>query len=155
MAVRPIPEGQHTITAHVVINGNNAAKAIEFYKAAFGFEECLRMNMPDGKIMHAELQLGDSKMFLCDDFGQNQAVTPAGVSLHICVADCDAFFNRAVKAGAKVKMPLQNMFWGDRYGQLTDPFGHTWAVSTHVEDVSPAEMTKRGQEMMSKMGQCS
>ena len=152
--VKPIPEGQHTIVPHLVVRG--AAEGIDFYKKAFGAVELSRMPMPDGKIMHACLKIGDSQLFLCDEFsGQGGKAQPtadcAPVTLHLNVEDADAVFQRAVAAGATAKMPPTDMFWGDRYGQLVDPFGHVWAVATHKEDVSPEEMKKRGLAMFAQM----
>ena len=116
-----------------------------------------RMPMPDGKIMHAQLKIGDSYLFLCDEFSRHRLERGpdpgcAPVTIHLNVEDADAVFQQAVAAGAKVKMPLADMFWGDRYGKLVDPFGHEWSLSTHKEDVSPEEMKKRGQAMMAQMG---
>jgi len=142
-----VPEGYHTITPHLVVR--NAADAIAFYRKAFGAEELARMPGPDGKsIMHAELQIGNSRVFLCDEFPDWGARSPlalggSAVTIHLYVEDCDAAFQRAVNAGAQVTMPLQDQFWGDRYGKLQDPFGHHWSVGSHIEDVSPAETLKR------------
>jgi uncharacterized glyoxalase superfamily protein PhnB len=153
--VKPIPDGSHTITAALVVNG--AKKAIEFYKSAFGAKELSVMLGPDGRsVMHAELKIGDTKIYLGDeapDFGAVSPETLGGspVSLNIYTEDCDAMFQRAVKAGAKVKMPLADMFWGDRYGKITDPFGHIWGIATHKEDVSDAEIGKRAKEWMASM----
>jgi len=153
--VKPIPEGNHTVTAGLVVKG--AQKAIEFYKAAFGAKELSVMLGPDGRsVMHAELKIGDTKIYLGDEYPDFGAVSPqtlggSPVSLNIYTEDCDAIFKRAVAAGATVKMPLDNMFWGDRYGKLTDPFGHEWGIATHKEDVSEEEMEKRGKEWMAAM----
>jgi uncharacterized glyoxalase superfamily protein PhnB len=154
---QPIPKGHHTITPSLIVKG--AAEAIEFYKRAFGAEELGRMPMPgpDGqvKIGHAELQIGDSRLFLADEFPTHGVVGPNGsspVTLHLYVTDADAVFNRAVAAGATVKMPLANMFWGDRYGKLVDPFGHSWSIGTHIEDVPHEEMPQRMAAAMSKAG---
>jgi uncharacterized glyoxalase superfamily protein PhnB len=143
-----IPDGHHTITPHLVIKG--AAEAIEFYKRAFGAEEIGRMPMPgpDGqvKIGHAELRIGNSFLFLADEFPEYGSTGPNGhspVSLHLYVTDVDTAFQRAVDAGATVTMPLADMFWGDRYGKLVDPFGHNWSLATHIEDVTPEEMKER------------
>jgi PhnB protein len=150
--VKPIPEGNHTITPSLVVK--NGKKAIEFYKIAFGAKELGTMLGPDGqKVMHAELQIGDSKIYLGDEAPEMGAVSPqtlggSPVSLNIYTEDCDAMFRRALAAGATVKMPLEDMFWGDRYGKLADPFGHTWGIATHKEDVSPEEMDKRAKEWM-------
>jgi len=144
----PIPAGYRSVTPSLVIKG--AAEAIDFYKRAFGAEEVYRFNYPgpDGamQVAHAEIRIGDSLIFLGDEAPAHGAVAPTGpspVTIHLCVTDADASFNRAVEAGATVRMPLENMFWGDRYGTLTDPFGHHWAIAEHVEDVSPEEMQKR------------
>jgi uncharacterized glyoxalase superfamily protein PhnB len=144
----PIPEGFRTITPHLVIKG--AAEAIEFYKRAFGAEELCRMPMPgsDGqsRLGHAELQIGDSKLFLADECPEYGSVGPNGsspVSLHLYVTDADAIFDQAVAAGATVSMPLANMFWGDRFGKLVDPFGHHWSIATHLEDPTPEQMKER------------
>ena len=153
--VKPIPEGSHSITAGLVVRGGR--KAIEFYKTVFGAKELSVMNGPDGKsVMHAELQIGDSKFYVGDENPEMGAVSPqslggSAVSLNIYTEDCDATFKRAVAAGATVKMPLADMFWGDRYGKVTDPFGHNWGIATHKEDVSEAEMEKRGKEWMASM----
>ncbi len=151
---QPIPAGFHTITPSLVIKG--AAEAIEFYKRAFGAEELHRMHMPgpDGqeKIGHAELQIGDSRLFLNDEFPSHGVTGPSGnspVAMFLYVTDADAVFNQAVAAGATVTMPLANMFWGDRFGKLVDPFGHSWAIAAHIEDVPPEEMPKR---MAAQMG---
>jgi uncharacterized glyoxalase superfamily protein PhnB len=152
--VRAIPEGFHTLTPHLVVRGG--VQAIEFYKKAFGAEEIMRMPMPDGKaIGHAELRIGDSIFFLADEFPQCKSPQTLGgspVTLSLYVEDCDQVFNRAVAAGAEVRMPPADMFWGDRYGQLTDPFGHVWALSTHKEDVPPDEMARRAKAAFANMG---
>jgi uncharacterized glyoxalase superfamily protein PhnB len=144
----PIPAGQHTITPHLVIKG--ASEAIEFYTQAFGAEEICRMPMPgaDGqvKLGHAELKIGDSRLFLADEFPEYCSVGPSGntpVHLHLYVTDANAAFARAVEAGAKVSMPLADMFWGDRYGKLVDPFGHHWSIAEHLEDLTPEQMEER------------
>ena len=138
-----IPEGFHTLTPHLVVRG--AADAIEFYRKAFGAEEIRRMPGPDGKLMHAELNIGDSRLMLADEFPDWGAVGPESiggspVTLSLYVEDCDAMFNQAVGAGATVRMPLADQFWGDRYGQLTDPFGHIWAVCTNIKELSSDEI---------------
>jgi len=144
--VRAVPEGFHTITPHLVIRG--AEKAIEFYKKALGATAIMCMPWPGGKIGHAELKIGDSILFLADEFPDMGSCAPAPngtspVTISLYVEDCDKIFNQAVAAGAKPQMPPANMFWGDRYCKFTDPFGHNWAVATHIEDVPPAEMEKR------------
>ena len=153
--VKPIPEGNHSVTAGLIVR--DGKKAIEFYKTAFDAKLLNVMNGPDGKsVMHAELKIGDTKIYLGDenpDMGARspQALGGSPVSLNIYTEDCDAMFKKAVAAGATVKMPLDNMFWGDRYGKLTDPFGHEWGIATHVEDVSETEMEKRGREWFATM----
>jgi uncharacterized glyoxalase superfamily protein PhnB len=153
--VKPVPEGMHTVTAHLVVN--DGQRALEFYNRAFGAEERSRVLGPDGKgLMHAELKIGDSLVFLADEFPGSKLRSPQNlggttVALNIYVADCDALFDRAVKAGAQVVMPLADQFWGDRYGQLADPFGHVWAIATHKEDPTPEEMKHRMQEAFAKM----
>jgi PhnB protein len=145
--VKPIPEGFHTLTPHLVVKG--ADQAIEFYKKAFGAKEVGRMPGPDGKtIMHADLIIGDSHLMLVDEFPDMgclgpQSVGGSPVSIHIYVEDVDTFFKQALAAGAQEKMPLTDMFWGDRYGMVADPFGHTWSIATHKEDLTVEEITKR------------
>jgi len=149
-----IPPGTHTITPHITVN--NAAKAIDFYKQAFGAQELGRSATPSGKLMHAALKIGDSNLMLNDEFPEmGGAPAPSGGKqpfvLHLYWEDVDKAWDRAVKAGAKVTMPLSNMFWGDRYGHLEDPFGYTWAMASRVEDVSPEEADRRGKEMFGAM----
>lgn len=127
----------HTVTP--LLNVDGAEGAIAFYKEAFGAKERARMPGPDGKIMHAEIVIGDSVVMISDAMNQPATIS----SLHVYVPDCDALYSRAVAAGAKAKMALQDMFWGDRFGSVTDPFGNTWSIATHKEDVSRAEMEKR------------
>jgi PhnB protein len=148
--VKPIPEGYHTITPSLTCK--HAAKAIDFYKKAFGAKEKHRMEGPGGTIGHAELIIGDSHIMVNDEFpGMSHAPTDQnGGYLLLYVNDCDKVFNDAVAAGAKVVMPLANQFWGDRFGRFTDPFGHSWGVGTHVEDVSPEEMERRAKEWQAK-----
>jgi PhnB protein len=150
--VLPIPEGYHTITP--ALTCRDAARAIDFYKKVFGAKELNRAPDPAGRIMHAELQIGDSRIMLNDEFpGMAAAPSPSGAhssTLHIYTEDVDSLYNRAVKEGCHVDMPLANMFWGDRYGKFTDPFGHQWSVATHVEDVAPAEMQRRMEAEMKK-----
>jgi PhnB protein len=150
-AAKPIPEGFHTITAAITVR--DAAAAIDFYKKAFGAVEISRMTGPDGKIGHAELRIGDSVLFLGDEWPGMSAVPSSGLpssTLFMYVTDVDSTFNQAVASGAKSDMPVQNMFWGDRYGKLTDPFGHHWGLATHVEDVTPEEMKRRQAEFFKK-----
>jgi PhnB protein len=155
MPVKPIPEGYHAITPYLIVKG--AAKAIEFYKHAFNATELLRMPGPGGRIMHAELKLGDSVVMLADEAPEMGYRAPAGdssggasVSLYLYDADVDATVNRAVAAGAKVTRPVADQFYGDRNGTLVDPFGHVWSVGTHKEDVSPEEMKRRMAAMAQK-----
>jgi len=146
MAVKPIPDGYHTVTPYLIVKG--AAKALEFYKKALGAEERVRMPGPEGKIMHAEIQIGDSTIMLADEFPQMGAVSPqslGGTPVGIClyVQDVDTLFKRAIAAGGKEERPLQNQFYGDRSGTMVDPFGHKWTIATHIEDVTPEEMQRR------------
>jgi len=146
MSVKPIPEGYHSITPYLIIRG--AARAIEFYKKAFGATELFRFSAPGGKIGHAEIKIGDSPIMLADEFAEMgyhgpQSLGGSPVSIMLYVEDVDAVFNQAVDAGATVKEALQDKFYGDRTGTLTDPFGHRWHVSTHKEDVSIKEMERR------------
>jgi PhnB protein len=149
MAVKPVPEGHHTLVPHLALK--DCAKAIEFYKAAFGARENSRLSMPDGKIIHADLTIGDSHVFLMDEPLGAPSTPPAGTIVHMWSPEPDAVFERASKAGAKVTMPLQDMFWGDRYGQLVDPFGHMWSVAKHLEDLSPEEIKKRAMKVYAEM----
>jgi PhnB protein len=144
--VRSIPEGYHTATPYLIVKG--AANAIEFYKQAFGAREVMRMPQPDGRIGHAEIQIGDSRVMLADEHPEMGIVSPqalGGSPVHILlyVENVDSLFQQAMDAGAKVKRPLQDQFYGDRMGGVTDPFGHLWFLATHKEDVSPEEMQKR------------
>ena len=142
MAVKPVPEGYHTVTPFLTLK--DAAGAIEFYKKAFGAQERVRMPTPDGKVAHAELQIGDSVVMLSEAL--QEPVTSA--SIYLYVPNADAMFDRAVEAGAQSTMPLADMFWGDRYGRLTDPFGVRWGIETHKEDVPPEEMGRRAAKAM-------
>jgi len=151
--VKPIPEGMHTVTPHLVCAG--AAEAIDFYKQAFNAVELARLPGPEGKIMHALIRIGDSPVMLVDEFPEWGAVGPKAlkgspVTLHIYTENMDTFIERAVAAGAKVTMPPADMFWGDRYGMIEDPFGHRWSVATHIRDLSPEEIQEAGQKAMSE-----
>ena len=142
----PIPKGFHTVTPHLVVAG--ASAAIDFYKKAFGAEEVLRMPGSGGKLMHAEIRIGNSQVMLADEmpeFGNKSPKSLGGtpVTVHLYVDNVDAVYDRAVKAGAKATMPLMDAFWGDRYGQIEDPFGHKWGLATHVEDLTPEQMAER------------
>ena len=146
MAPRPIPEGYHSVTPYLIVTG--AASAIEFYKHAFGAKEVMRMAHPDGRVGHAELQIGDSRIMLADEFPEIGARSPMSlggtpVGIQLYVDDVDAVTARALAAGAKMLRPLKDQFYGDRSGTLNDPFGHQWTISTHKEDVSPEEMQRR------------
>jgi PhnB protein len=146
MATKPIPEGYHTVTPYLAVD--DAAEAIEYYKKAFGAKERVRMDAPDGKIGHAELEIGDSLVMLSDPFPGFAARTPkelggTSVSVFMYVEDVDAVVQKAVDAGATISMDVADQFWGDRMGSLMDPFGHSWVIATHVEDVPPEEMEER------------
>ncbi len=148
--VKPIPEGMHTVTPHLICAG--AAAAIDFYKKAFGAVETARIPGKDGKLMHAAVTIGNSTVMLVDEMPDHGAVGPKSlkgttVTMHLYVEDADAFAARAVAAGAKMTMPVAEMFWGDRFGQLEDPFGHRWSVATHVKDVSAEDMRAAMQKM--------
>jgi PhnB protein len=152
MSVKPVPDGYHTITPYLIVDGG--AAALGFYAKAFGAKELMRMDAPGGKLAHAEIQIGDSRLMLADEHPDMGAVGPktvGGVCSGLClyVEDCDAMFNQAVAAGATVERPLADQFYGDRSGTIVDPFGHKWTISTHKEDVSPEEMNKR----MAAMGE--
>ena len=143
--VKPIPEGMHSVTPHLVCAG--AAEAIDFYKKAFGATEVARLPGPDGKLMHGAVRIEGSVVMLVDENPQWGAFGPKAlkgspVTIHVYVTDVDAFVARAVKAGAKVIMPIDDMFWGDRYGIIEDPFGHHWSVATHVRDVKPEDLSE-------------
>ena len=149
--MNPIPEGYHSLTPYLAVD--NAAEAIEFYKVVFGARERIRMPAPDGRLAHAEIEIGDSVLMLADTFEHSSYQAPkelggttAGVLLY--VDDVDAVVQQAVDAGATLTMPVEDMFWGDRYGTIKDPFGHAWQVATHKEDLSPEEMAERGKEAM-------
>lgn len=141
--VKPVEEGMHTITPHLVCA--NCREAIAFYKKAFGAEEVMSMDMPDGKVGHAMLRIGDSPLFLADEYPDYGSFGPLSlkgspVTIHLSVPNVDALWERAIAAGATVRMELADQFWGDRYGQLDDPFGHRWSLAQHIRDVSPEEM---------------
>lgn len=148
---KSLPDGMGTVTPHLVCK--DAGKAIEFYKNAFGAQERFRLNTPDGKkVLHASIVIGDSMVMLADEFPDWGSVGPetlkgTPVVLHLNVKDADAAFDQAVRAGATVTMPLEDMFWGDRYGQVRDPFGHSWSIATHIRDVSLEEMEQAAKAM--------
>ena len=156
---RAVPAAYQTITAHIVLD--DCAKAIELYRKAFGAKEALRMSSPGGKIVHAEVQVGTSRLMMSDEMppmpgqpGVYKSPKAAGLNtaaLFLYVDDVDKWFDRALKAGCTVRSPLMDMFWGDRFGQVIDPFGHTWGMATHTEDVSAAEMKRRQQDFIAQM----
>ena len=153
----PIPEGFRTVTPTLVVR--DGAKAIEFYKKALGAEELVRMPSPDGKIMHAELKIGDSIIFLADEMDMpgspKSPQTLGGVTgtIQLYVPNVDQSFKQAISAGGKETMAVADQFWGDRWGSFTDPFGHSWGIGTHKEDLSPAEMEERAQAFFAQMAQ--
>jgi PhnB protein len=156
--VKPIPQGYHSVTPYLTVN--DATKALDFYKRAFGAHEIMRMDAPNRKIGHAEIKIGDSIIMIADEMpgsGNKAPQTLGGSSagLFLYVEDADAVFQKAVQAGSQVVAPLADMFWGDRFGTVKDPFGHSWSVATHKEDVAPAEMSKRMKEAMSKRQETS
>lgn len=149
-AAKPIPDGMHSLTPHLVCAG--AADAIEFYKKAFNAIEMMRVPSPSGKLMHAAVRIGDSTLMLVDESPEWGALGPktlkgSPVTIHLAVENVDAVVEQAVAAGAKVTMPVADMFWGDRYGVLQDPFGHNWSVATHVRDLTPEEIQQAVQNM--------
>ena len=151
--VSPVPPGYHTVSPYLVCR--NAADAIAFYKKAFGAKEQFRMAAPDGSIAHAEIRIGDSVVMIGDENPQMGGRSPQSlggspVVVFLYVKNVDAWFKQATAAGATVTMPLMDMFWGDRYGKLSDPFGHQWSLATHIEDVSPKEMARRSAEAFSQ-----
>ena len=155
-AVNFQPEQYRTLTGNLVCS--DASAAIDFYKQVFGAEELVRMPGPGNKVMHAELKIGDSIIFVADPMGpQAPAKAESGATLpcylHVYVKDVDAAVNKAVELGARVDMPVDNMFWGDRYGKISDPFGQQWGVATHVEDLSHEEIGKRMQAMSARAAQ--
>ena len=154
MAVKPIPDGYHTVTPYLAVE--DAEGAIAYYEKAFGAKERVRMNTPDGKVGHAELQIGDSLVMLADPFPQSSTKPPSelggtSASVFLYVENVDAVVERAVAAGATVTMEVADQFWGDRFGSVTDPFGHSWSIATHVEDVPPEEMAERAKAAMAAM----
>ena len=154
MAAQPIPEGYHTVTPYLAVE--DAARAIEYYKQAFGAKEAVRMDAPNGMIAHAELEVGDSRVMLSDPFPQASTKAPkdlggTSVSVMMYVEDADAVVKQAAAGGATVLMEVADQFWGDRMGTIQDPFGHTWSIATHVEDPSPEEIAERAKAAMAEM----
>jgi len=151
---KPVPEGYHTVSPYLAVE--DAARAIDYYVKAFGAREVVRMNAPDGKIGHAELQIGDSHVMLADPFPQSSTRPPkelggTSVSVFLYVDDVDATVKQAVDAGGTLTMEVADQFWGDRFGSFTDPFGHSWSVATHIEDVPPEEIAERAKRAMAEM----
>ncbi len=149
-----IPDGFHSVTPSLIVSDSN--KAIEFYKKALGANEIYKFPGPDGRIMHAMIQIGDSFVMMMDEFPEMGTKSPdtiggTAVTLHLYVEDADKTFNKAVDAGAKPVMPIMDAFWGDRYGVVTDPFGHSWAIATHQRDLNPEELKKAGEEFFASM----
>jgi PhnB protein len=153
--VNAIPEGYHSITPYIIVN--DAANAIDFYKHAFGAIEIYRHHSPDGKsVINAELKIGDSIILLSDEFPLGKCRSPksiggSAVTIHLYTEDIDRIFNQAISAGATVIMPVMDMFWGDRYGQLIDPYGHIWSIATHKQDISSEEIQRAGEEVFKEM----
>jgi PhnB protein len=153
--VKAVPEGYHTITPNIVVS--DGAKAIDFYKKAFGAEEVLRLDMPDGKIAHAEISIGGARIMLHDEAPEWKALSPqtigdSGSSLMLYVNDADAVVKRAAEAGATVTMDVADQFYGDRCGNIKDPFGHKWSIATHIEDVELDEIKRRAAKMFENKG---
>jgi len=154
MAAQPIPDGYHTVSPYLAVD--DAEKAIEYYTKAFGAKETVRMDGPDGRIGHAELKIGDSLVMLSDPFPQASTTPPKELggtssSIFMYVEDVDAVVQKAVDAGATVTMEVEDQFWGDRFGSITDPFGHNWSIATHVEDLTPEEIEERGKAALAAM----
>ena len=156
ISVKPVPDNFHTATPSLVVR--DAAKAIDYYKKVFSAEEIMRMPSPDGKIQHAEVKIGDSIIFLSDEFPNMGGKSPQSVGaytggIYLYVPNVDEVFQKAVDAGAKASMPVADMFWGDRVGHFVDPFGHAWSVGTHVADLTEQEMEKGAQEFYAQMAE--
>lgn len=158
MPVKPIPEGFNTVSAYLI--QDDSVKAMDFYQKAFGAESGMRMPGPDGKsTMHMEMRIGNSTVMLTDANPQWNAKSPkqlggSPMSLHVYVNDADALFNRAVSAGCEIEYPIGDTFWGDRYGKVRDPFGHSWGIATHKEDLTPEQIGKRAEEFFKNMKGC-
>jgi len=152
--VKAIPEGSHTLTPHITVK--NADKAIEFYEKALGAQTLHVMRTPDGKVMHAAVRIGDSILMLNDECPEMGVLAPQqtqGFTIHVYIENVDDVFKKALAAGATEKMPLMDQFWGDRYGQILDPFGFRWSLATHIKDMTPEEMKAAGEEAMRKMAE--
>jgi PhnB protein len=157
-SIKPIPEGYHTVTPYLI--QRDAKRALEYYKKAFGAEIKMSMPAPDGRVMHAEIKIGDSMIFLCDEFPERSPETKSPQSagcvtstIFLYVQDVDTVFKKAVEAGARVIMPVSDMFWGDRFGTVADPFGHHWGIATRKEELTPQEVQKRQAEWEKQMAQ--
>ena len=152
---RGVPQGYHTVTPSLILK--DARRAIDFYKRAFGAEEIDVMAGPDGRVMHAEIRIGDCMVMLGEEnpawpqFKSAETLGASPISLHLYVPDADAAFRRAVDAGARSQMPVEDAFWGDRYGKVTDPFGYSWGIATRVKDMTPEEIARAGREWMARM----
>jgi PhnB protein len=151
MSVKPIPEGYHSVTPYLIVS--DAARALEFYKQAFGAVELMRLDGSNGKIMHAEVKIGDSPVMLADEFPEMDAISPQTLK-GTPVEDVDARFKQAIAAGATVQREVQDQFYGDRSGTLVDPFGHVWSLATHVEDVTVEQVKERLEQMMKQSPEC-
>ena len=152
-ATRAIPKGYHTVTPSLCIDG--ADRAMEWYQKALGAERISRFPSPDGKLMHGEISIGDSRVYVADpmmDAKDPKALGGSPVSLFVYVENCDALYDQAVRAGATASMPVADQFWGDRMGMFTDPFGYRWMIATRKEDLTPEEMATRGEEFFKRMG---
>jgi PhnB protein len=154
-SVKPIPEGYHTVTPYLILDG--AAQALEFYKKALGATEIMRIPAPGGRVGHAEIRIGDSRIMLADEFPEMDARGPKSVGgspvgIHLYVEDVDTMMKRAVDAGATVRRPVQDQFYGDRIGGIVDPFGHIWWIATHKEDLTMDELQRRAAAMAKQHG---
>jgi PhnB protein len=152
---KPIPEGYHALTPSIAVD--NAAEAIEFYKRAFGAKERMRMDTPMGTVGHAELEIGDSVLMLADPMPQSSVKPPkelggTSVGIFMYVEDVDEVVQQVIDAGGSVIMPIEDQFWGDRFGAVADPYGHEWLIATHKEDLSPEEIAERGKAAFAAMG---
>jgi uncharacterized glyoxalase superfamily protein PhnB len=152
---KPIPDGFHAVTPSLIVN--DAKEAIDFYKKAFGAKEIYQFPTPDGKILHAMIQINDSFVMLSDEFSNMGIKSPhtiggTAVTLHLYVEDSDKIFKQAVEAGAVITMPIMNAFWGDRFGTILDPYGHSWAIATHKIDMNPEGLRKAGEEFFTHLG---
>lgn len=155
MAVKPVPDQYHSVTPYLIVK--EAARALDYYQRAFGAQETMRLASPDGKVMHAEMRIGDSMIMLADEFPEMGAKSPesfGGTSVGLClyVPDVDQIFQQALSVGGREERPVQDQFYGDRSGTLVDPFGHKWTIATHKEDLTPEEISQRAQAWMQQTG---